>query len=285
MPVGTKTYNNEIQEEFVSIGVMHLLIAPFGTAFTTTSSGPTSRVNVSSPPSGWRHLGAVEEEVMGVNVSREKLDLKSGVNKITRKTWVIGTDGEITASLRDIRGSQLKYAMGNTQILHVYGTTFGTDASTVLSVTTDKVITVSGYPTSIVVGNVMLVSAVATLAAVYVDGVVSAVTSTGDGTDITFIDTLEVTPVVNDIAAKHFNTRNIVGTNENTEYALLCVSDLLDGQQILHHFSKVVPAGDWAEEIRPETPSTMPIQFTASGEEDEAIGGSILCKRYIVNSY
>ena len=275
----TKTTTNEPQEEHVSIGVEHFFIAPQGTTFSATSSGPACRVNITSPPAGFLPLGAVDEGTVSVTYNRSKFELIGGVLKVKQKTWVTEIGANLNFTLRDCRGKLLSYMLGNGKMTNVVGTTLGTDSATVSSVVSRQVIWLASYPTSIVAGNDLVFSTASSLTKSYNEGRISSVTSGASGVMVTLVDSLDTVPVANELAAKLFAQHNYAGTTVNNYYVLLGVADLIDGQQIQHFASKVAPMGDWTEEIRPDAVTTIPCAFEAFGQEDSQVDNEAVVLR------
>lgn len=277
--MATKTHTNEAIEEHVSIGVEQFFIAPEGTAFTATASGPDCRVDITSPPAGFLPLGAVDEDSVSVTYNREKYELIGGVLKVKQKTWVTGIGANLNFTLRDYRGKRLQYMLGNGKMTNVYGTTLGTDSATVSSVVTRQQICLSVNPSSIIAGNDIVFSTASSLTDTYNEGRVSTVASIAGGSLVTLVDTLDTAPVANELCAKLFAQHNYMGTTVNRYYALLGVADLVDGQQIQHFASKVAPMGDWTEEIRTEDHTKLPCAFEAFGEEDSQADDEVVVLR------
>lgn len=284
--VGSKTYNNEPVEEYISIGVEQLLIAPEGTTWSV-SSGPAMRLNINSPPSGFRHLGAVVDDSPSVKITKGAYELKTGVLNVLRKRYVNDMSATFTARLFSMRGIDVMYALGNGYFTHISGSAVGTDCSTVASVTSRRVITLVGSDvSSIIPGNAVVISTVASINKTYNEGIVSSVTIGAGFYDLTFVDSLDTLPVANERAAKLYATKVPGGTSVNKYYVLLGVADTSDGWQIIHHFPKAIPSGEWTEEIRRDKATDIPIEFAAIGQESSAWDNElIVLERFDVRSY
>ena len=274
-----KTHTNETQDGRTSLGVEQFLIAPYGTTFSATSSGPDCRINVNSPPAGFLWLGAVDEDSVSVTYTREKHELVGGVLKVKQQTWVTGVGANLNFTLRDYRGNVLKFALGNDTTTNLVGTTLGTDASTVSSVVSRQVICLDTVPASIVAGNQIVFSTASSVTYSYNEGRISSVTSVAGGVVLTLVDSLETTPAVNELGAKMFSQTSYAGTTANKHFALIGVADLVDGIQIQHFASKVAPVGDWTEEIRPDSHTKIPCAFEAFGVEDSQASNEVVVFR------
>lgn len=266
--VGSSTKSNEPVVAYISIGIEHLLIAPEGTTWSV-SSGPAMRISINSPPAGFRHLGAVVEDSVTVKITKTAYELKTGLVQMLRARWVNGVDAMMSARLLSMRGIDVMYALGNGYMTHISGSSAGTDCSTVASVTSKRVITLVGSDVaSIIPGNAVVISTVASINKTYNEGIVSSVTIGAGFYDITFVHSLDTLPVANERAAKLYSTKVPGGTSVNKYYSLIGVADTADGVQIVHYFPKVIPSGEWTEEIRRDKATDIPIEFVMVGQED-----------------
>ena len=103
----TLTYQNEIVERDVSLAIEQLLIAPTGATVP-----PVSRINITSPPSGFIHVGSVVEDSPTVTINREKYTLATGIPSATQYDCVTGMSGQFAISFYSNATRIVEYALG-----------------------------------------------------------------------------------------------------------------------------------------------------------------------------
>src|SRR5512143_4002526 len=129
------TIVNQIIQEEVSMALQHMLIEPFGTASPTPAQLP---INVSSPPTGYIHLGAVVDDSPVVQLNKQKYQLQTGLPRIVVYEVIISIAGEMGATL--IGNSNFKAHMGGGGAApnHVLVTAHSTTLPTVTSTTVGR---------------------------------------------------------------------------------------------------------------------------------------------------
>lgn len=88
------------------MGLQHLLVAPVGTSWDG------SRINPDSPPSGFVHLGAVEESSPALRIDRRHLRIMSGFPEAVIYDQVVAVSGQISATLLSYVNEKLRFMVG-----------------------------------------------------------------------------------------------------------------------------------------------------------------------------
>ena len=106
-----KSYNNTLTSHECSLGIERFFVGLYPTTFTAT------RVDVSSPPSGFMDLGAVVEDTPSVRISREVYSLSTGMPKVVQYESIVAVGAEIGFSLYTNSWWQAQFALGNATII------------------------------------------------------------------------------------------------------------------------------------------------------------------------
>lgn len=254
--LGTPTYVNQISEREVSLAIEHFLIAPFPTAYTP------GRVDVNSPPAGFRHLGAVDEESVSLTATRNKFQIKTGIPQVLQYQAVTGLDARAAFTLHARDTRKALYALGN----------WTNDQP--------KYIAPNSLTSLAAVGSAGQVTLAAAPANTWYvnDEVVTAPTSAGWATANNFaviasINGLVITldppfasaPSAGDLIGKPVGHRAPLGTSIIRTYTLLGIADFIDGFQAQHWIPKCQPVGEWAEQLRASQNTRMTLAFDAFG--------------------
>lgn len=261
-----KTYTNDINEQEVSLGIEHLLIADYPRSWTP------ARIDIEAPPAGFYHLGAVVEDSPVLNYSRTYFELDAGLPMVTQYRAVTGMEGTFSVDLHSYSWRKLQYALGNytatgsfsDESVEAYDgslrrvTLAGTTSTESLSVNQIVTLTQSATPDDPDAES----SRISSLAAgsgdnayVYLTTNLSSTLSetlTNSGGTLSFQHTPGYTKL-------HF------GGNTIRDFTLLGVVDLIDGTQIVHHIPKASPSGDLEITFRPEQNARIPLSFKALG--------------------
>src|SRR5262245_23879151 len=91
MPGKSPTYTNVLTLEEVSMALEHALVAPFGTPAWDRSAP----IDVSSPPPGYIHLGAVQNDSPALTVNKTKFQLFTGIPGVLSYEAVVQMAGEL----------------------------------------------------------------------------------------------------------------------------------------------------------------------------------------------
>lgn len=102
-----RSYTNQINTAEVDVSIERLLIAPFGTVWNP------SRVDISSPPSGFYDLGAVVEDSPTFKGTRKMFELMTGIPEVLQYQFVQSLSGEFDISLHSNNWSKFSYMVAN----------------------------------------------------------------------------------------------------------------------------------------------------------------------------
>lgn len=260
-----KSYNNPVDVNEVHLGIEQLLIADYPQAWSP------GRINVDSPPAGFVNLGAVVEDTPTFSVERETFDLETGLPMVLQHQEVTRLSGQFTVSLHSNSWRKIQYAFGNYAAVASY-----TIVATITSVTNQYVVSFASTTDveSLVVGRQYLLgsseSALATAA-----GYETKVASINSDLLTVSFDPVPIrTPTVNDIVTFYSYQELFVGTSQIRDHVLLGVVDFTDGQQVVHHFFKVQPAGSFEEAITPQENERISLTFNAFGVNRSDVPGA-----------
>lgn len=253
-----KTFTNLINPVEVSLAIEQVLIAPFGTNFDPTTG--RVKTDITSLPSGFFHLGAVVEDEVQFQGQRPKFQLRTGVPAVLQYEAVIGIEGNLSGMLHSNNWRKLDRVLGNFSTV-----SSATLVTSITSVVNQNVIHV-GAATSIIVGRQYTISTAARVdAADAIEGIVGAVS----GTEVTFnaqgAAGLINTPTIAMNAYYAPYVRQAWGGSNIRQFELLGVADFINGQQIVHHFRKCVPAEELTEKFMRSENNRIPFQFNAFG--------------------
>lgn len=269
-----KTFSNEVRSRHVSLAIEKFLIADYGTAWTP------GRIDISSPPAGFRDLGPVDEESPTVTITRNSFSLRTGIPQTLQFQAVTTLDARIAFNLhsRDVR-----------TVINALGSVPSNAAKYIEPA---NLTSIASGPTSTVI---TLASSPAN--AWYVgDEIVTSSTTSGFATsqnfaEIVSINGLEVhfhgkgfspAPSANDWVGKWVGAYVPFGTSALPQYTLIGVADFIDGQQLVHVFNKVQAAPEFVENIRASENAKIPLAFDAFGLESSTWNNELIVGvRYI----
>src|SRR5436189_3266418 len=95
-----RSFANQITVEDVSIGLQQILVAPAGTTWTP------GRIDVSSPPTGFYHLGAVQDDAPQLATQKALYQLATGIPSVLQYQAVLSLTGTLTAVFLSVRNSR-----------------------------------------------------------------------------------------------------------------------------------------------------------------------------------
>lgn len=264
MVASNKTFINQINEVEVSLAVERLLIAEFPQTWTP------ARIDLTSLPTGFVDLGAVVEDTPSFTVTRGKFQLDAGIPAVRQFEAVTALEGNFEISLHSNSWRKIQYAFGNFSAV-----SSASLISTVASVTDRNTFTL----TDTTISDTLTVGKQITLAVAgeedKADAVETRITSITSDLLTYFVSPTPIkTPAVADSIYTYGIVRQHVGTSQIRQHVLLGVADFIDGSQVIHHFFKVTPGEEFAEEIRPAENERIPLSFNAFGVCVSDVAGS-----------
>jgi len=259
-----KAYENLIFSREVSLGIEHLLIAPYPATFEPTMAIP----DVMNPPAGFRWLGAVVEDSANITVSREKFQLVTGVPKILQYEAVMQVAGKLEIQLYSNSPRKIQYALGNLDTFNIICSPGLSHSVTQgASPTRNNLVVVAA--SLYAVGDYVVLGPPGTSVAGSSPAIFQnegQVTSVYTGGSLYFgAPGLTFTPSTGDMIFKISGAKNAYGAGIVRTYTLLGVADFIDGVQVIHKFDKVAPGGEFAEAIKPSDVGKIPMAFDAYG--------------------
>lgn len=117
-----KSYNQVIDNAQVSLAIEQFLIGPYGATYDG------AKIDVSSPPSGFVHMGTVVEDSPTVRTSKEKYELRLGIPKLLAYETVMSVGAEISFSIYGNTNFIAQFALGNTALSTISSVTTTTTA-------------------------------------------------------------------------------------------------------------------------------------------------------------
>lgn len=278
-----KAYNNNINENEVSIAIERLLIANYPN--TSFSSSP-ARISIDSLPSGFYDLGAVVEDTPSFKVTRAMFSLDTGIPQITQYQAVTGLSGTFEAQLHSASWRKVQFALGN------YGSsaTSTTFIGTISSVINRNAIiiksTVASWPVDGLAANrqFTIANSGSQQNVDVAESWVGSISTVASGEYILYLGSTPVrSPSLNQNIYTYSYARQYLGSAKILNYALIGVADFIDDQQVVHYMSKVQPMGEFTEEFRPSQNQRTPLSFKAFGYTVTAPDGTeqlIVAERY-----
>lgn len=253
------TYSNPITVRDVSLAIEKFIIADFGTAWTP------GRIDISSPPAGFRDLGPVDEESPTITISRSQFQVRTGIPQVLQFQAVTSLDARIAFNLqtRDTRA-----------VIHALGSVPSNAAK---YIEPSALTSIATGPTATIV--TLVASPVNNW---YVgDQIVTSVTTGGfaasqvwaqivsiNGLEVHFKDKgFSTAPSISEWVGKPLADFVPFGTASSPEYRLIGVADFIDGYQLLHSFDKVQASPEFVENLRASENNKMPFAFNAFGLE------------------
>jgi hypothetical protein len=260
-----KTYNNPVDTNETRLGIEQLLVAEYPTTWSP------ARIDVDAPPAGFVNLGAVVEDSPTFSVERETFDLETGLPMVLQHQEVTRLTGQFTCSLHSNSWRKFQYAFGNYAAV-----SSATLIATISSVTDQSVVSFAATSDteSLVVGSKYIfggTNAEWDTAAGFETKVASI---TSDALTVLLSPTPIRTLVVNDVVGFYPYQQLFVGTAQIRQHALLGVIDFTDGDQVVHEFFKVQPAGNFEEAISSAENERISLTFNAFGVTRSDVPGA-----------
>lgn len=259
-----KSWENDITIPDVSIALEHLLVAPQGTAWTP------GRVDVSSPPAGFLHMGAVQEDTPQIGGQKQLYQLETGIPRVLRYQAVIGMSGTLQLVFHSVRNQYAYLSMGGIPPYHVARTPSGTWAF-ISSIVDRTNVIVSSIATvgSITVGDFVVTDTTANITTTMNEAyVVSIAPLTGNTLYSVYLagpDGFPGLPIQSQPFYSVAYDRYAAGTNNIPFFVALGVADFLNGGQIVHFFNKISPRGEFMDTLRNGQDARVPVAFNAFG--------------------
>ena len=257
-----RSFVNEPTAADVSIALQNILLAPEGTAYTP------GRVNVSSPPAGFIHLGAVAEDSPTVSVQRRVYRLSTGAPSVLRYQATQGIEGQVQGVLITNRNSRLFTSLGGIRMYHVPSTT-GSAWAMVTSVVDRSTVHVTSVPmvSSITVGAMVVSDSTVAINQTFNEAFISSIATAGSGYVVTLANPhgFPILPVQSNPFFSVAMDRYALGTSQLPRFRLLGVADFFNGAQVVHDFQLATPTGQLAEQIRNGQEIRVPYSFDLFG--------------------
>lgn len=260
----TKSYVNEITVDEVSLALEHLLVAPEGTAWTP------GKIDISTPPTGFIHLGAIQEDSPQLSVQKDYYRLATGVPAILQYQAVLGVAGEFQAVMLSNRNSRAFFSMGGIRMYHVANTpsggwayvhsVYGRDHVVVNSVAMTAAIT----PGNLVVTDTST-AITTTLNEAFVTSIAAVTGNTLFDVYLRLPDGFPTLPVQSHAFYAVAHDRYAMGSSQLPFFHVLGVADMLNGGQIIHQFRKATPRGQFVEALRAGQDIRVPVLLDLFG--------------------
>lgn len=236
------TYVNSILQSEVSIALEHILVAPSGTAI------PRTRVNVSSPPAGYVHLGSVQDDSPNLVINKGKYQLRTGIPAVIAYEAVVALSGELSIVMHANSNLKAHFGLGGPRPLNQPITAHSATAPTVTATTITRqlvsVNTTAGFTRSMLVAT----DTAGNMPTTYNVAYISSVNST-DGQLLLEGDGFHFLPTVGHVLVGLDRTELAFGTKLIPYLSILGVADFLNNGQVVHAFERATPRGQWQERL------------------------------------
>lgn len=259
-----KSYANEITVEDVSLALEHLLVAPQGTAWTP------GRVDVSSPPAGFLHMGAVQEDSPQLQIQKEQFQLQTGVPRVLQYQAVIGMTGNFQMVFHSARNSRLFHTLGGAKPYHVANTA-ATNWNAINSVVSrfEVIVASDAHIAAVAAGDLLVTDTTANIKTSLNEAFVSSIAALTGNTAYRVVlsnpDGFPALPVATQPIYEVAHNRYQMGTVVQPFFRMLGVADFLNGSQVVHDFQKAAPGGQFVEALRNGQDARVPGTFTLFG--------------------
>lgn len=265
MPISNfRGYDNSITVPDVSIALEHILIAPEGTAWTP------GRVNISSPPAGFIHMGAVQEDSPQLQMQKTFYRLQTGIPQVLQYQAVQALQGNMSVVFFSSRSSRVLLSLGGSYPYHVPST--ATSGWSFVSSVVDRstvIVNSTAMSAAFVPGSLLVTDTTpnvnTTLNEAYVQ-VTSALTgNTVYSVTLYGPDGFPALPIQTAPIFSVAYNQYPMGTKNLPFFRVLGVGDFLNGAQVVHLFSKATPAGQYSEALRSGQDNRVQAQFDLFG--------------------
>jgi hypothetical protein len=234
------TINNSILVEEVSLALEHVLIAPVGTTYDR------SKIDISSPPAGFIHLGAVADDSPQLQLTKAKYVLETGIPRIRAYEAVVAMGGEFSVVLHSNSNLKAHFGMGGPRPRNEPVTATSATVTTADTLTRGifSVNTTSGFA----VGMLVAVDTASLVGTTYNVGYVTAINTAAGGLTLSGPG-LHFAPAAGHAVRGVLRTELGIGTKLNPAFVLLGVADFLNNGQVVHMFERVTPRGQVQERL------------------------------------
>lgn len=245
MPGAAPSYTNTLTLEEVSMALEHVLVAPYGTGWDRSAP-----IDVSSPPAGFIHLGAVQNDSPNLVVNKTKFQLFTGIPAVLAYEAVVQMAGEFGIVFHSNQNFKAYFGTGGAkprQIPIVAHSPIASAApavtATTLSRTCVSVSTVTGFR----VGMLVATDATSLVPDSYNIAFISAISGSNL---ILSHEGFPFIPVVGQPIIGVLRSEMAFGTRQIPYFHLLGVADFIDGAQAIHDLGRATPRGQWGEQLR-----------------------------------
>jgi hypothetical protein len=234
------TLQNVIVQSEVSLALEHVLIAPVGTSYDR------SKIDISSPPAGFIHLGAVADDSPSLQLTKAKYQLATGLPRVIAYEAVVALGGEFSVVLHSSSNLKAHFGMGgprprNEPVLATSATVVTADT---LGRTLFSVNTTTGFS----VGMMVAVDASSLVETTYNVGYVTAINTAAGGLTVDGRG-LSFAPAAGHVVRGVLRSELGIGSRLNPYFTLLGVADFLNNGQVVHMFERVSPRGQTQERL------------------------------------
>ena len=263
------TFVNNITRGDVSLFMEQLLMADEDTDWTP------SRIDVSSPPEGFVHMGAVRDDSPQLTIQKENFQLATGIPMVLRYQTTMRIVGEFQVVLHSNRNSRLITALGG---LPSYHYTSGTSmtwpqvSSHGDNTRTEFLVTSTALVDNWNAGD-LIACDISSAVQTSLNETFLAKDPEASGTDLYKLTVeephglpggLPTSPTLSSVI-KINRDEVLLGTNVIPYYHLLGVADGVDGVQIVHQMKLASPRGQFVETLRNGQDAQIPGIFDLFG--------------------
>jgi hypothetical protein len=259
-----RSIDNPISLPDVSLALEHLLIAPYGTSWTP------GLVNISSPPAGFLHIGAVTEDSPQLQVTKQFYQLQTGIPKVLRYTAVVGLQGDFQCVAISNRNTRAYWALGGLPPYHLPNTPAG-GFSYVHSVVdrTSVLVNSTAMAAAIVAGQIVVTDTSANILSTLNEAFVSSIAAVTGNTlyQVTLFgpDYFPALPVQSQPFFVEAHQRYAMGSEILPSFHLLGVADFLSGEQIIHDMAFARPKAQFQDLFRNANEVRVSMMFDLFG--------------------
>jgi hypothetical protein len=236
--VPSPTFENRVTSEEISLALEHVLIAPVGTSYDR------SRIDVSSPPAGFIHLGAVRDDAPNLVIQKAKYVLATGLPRTTAYEAVVALSGEFSTVLHAHSNVKAHFGMGGPRPLNQFVT--ATSACVVTADTLTRRVVSVNTTTGFAVGMMVVTDANSLVPTTYNTAYVNSI---GGGQLYLSTEGFPFVPVAGQPLRAVERSELAFGTRLLPYFTILGVADFLNNGQVVHMFERASPRGQWQERL------------------------------------
>lgn len=243
MPI-VPSFRNELQLEEVSLALEHVLVAPYGTAWSP------ARVEVNSPPPGFVHLGAVQDDSPSVQVSKEMYTLDTGIPAVRNYQAVTRIMGEFSFVLHS-HAPYPNYLGAGGLAPYYIPQTANAGYMSVASLISKTQLLLNSVTADLQVTSMIVVDTTANLQTSRNYAWISAIDTSTKIITLSGPEGLKLTTPVSSMPLCAVQRGSLLlGSNAIPKFHILGVADFLDGAQVVHDMPNAQARGNWAEALR-----------------------------------